>query len=158
MRWVGIYEGEFGSAAFHIHCLKDGPDEEPEEVQQAPEQPVKPLSRWWRRLTIAALIYVVFELGLLIFGADVVLTWQDNSDNEMMFTIDRSSNLREWSTIGSVERDVTTYTDVDVPAGIWYYRVWAVNNHGYRPSETVKAVIKEPIPDPVVEVKTQVNR
>jgi len=103
------------------------------------------------------LIISIVILAQSLLGADVVLTWTDNSDNEMMFTIDRSLNLREWDTIGHVDENTTTYTDLDVPAGIWYYRVWAVNNHGYRPSEMVKAVIKEPIPDPVTEVEGTVK-
>lgn len=58
------------------------------------------------------------------------LTWQDNSDNENGFKIERNSSI-----IATVKRDVTYYEDNSVTGGINYsYRVIAYNLAGDSPS------------------------
>jgi hypothetical protein len=67
----------------------------------------------------------------------VTLTWADRSSNESGFTVQRATN--SGFTAGlmtfSVGANVTTYTDVNVPASTrFYYRVFAFNlvgNSGY---------------------------
>ena len=57
---------------------------------------------------------------------DVVLAWQDNSDIENGFVVERSANGITFSTIATLEADVVTYTDVEITAGTDYqYRVYA---------------------------------
>jgi hypothetical protein len=62
----------------------------------------------------------------------VDLTWQDNSDNETQFRIERSTNGSDYSEIDSVGADVTSYNDTTVAENTTYwYRVRAYNSYGY---------------------------
>ena len=49
------------------------------------------------------------------------LTWQDNSDNETGFAIERSTDNVSWSQIDTVGANVTSYTDTTASAGVFYY-------------------------------------
>jgi fibronectin type 3 domain-containing protein len=62
-------------------------------------------------------------------ATDVTLTWQDNSDNETGFQIQRAtSSGGPWSVVGSVGANVTTYTDSGLsPSTTYYYEVAAFN-------------------------------
>jgi hypothetical protein len=63
------------------------------------------------------------------------LIWQDNSNNEFGFTIERSLNGATWTPIASVGPNVTTYTNIGLACNTTYfYRVRANNlggNSGY---------------------------
>jgi titin len=60
------------------------------------------------------------------------LTWQDNSDNETQFRIERSTNGSDYSEIDSVGADITSYSDTTVAENTTYwYRVRAYNSYGY---------------------------
>ncbi|WP_309020158.1 fibronectin type III domain-containing protein [Pelagicoccus sp. SDUM812003] len=60
------------------------------------------------------------------------LTWQDNSDNEVGFEIERSLDGVGYEVIGEVSADVQSYSDEGVIPGIPYsYRVRAYNEFGY---------------------------
>jgi hypothetical protein len=53
-------------------------------------------------------------------GTKVVLRWQDNSDNEQNFEVQRQATVTgqpagAWSTVGTVGADVRTYETTDVP-------------------------------------------
>ncbi len=54
----------------------------------------------------------------------IVLTWDDNSDNETGFVIEWNEN-GTWNTLLSVAADVTTYTHSDLSDGTYTYRVYA---------------------------------
>ncbi len=70
------------------------------------------------------------------------LTWQDNSDNENGFKIERNSSIIK--TLGS---DVTYYEDSSVTGGINYsYRVIAYNLAGDSPSGSINVEIPNTIP------------
>jgi len=58
--------------------------------------------------------------------------WQDNSDNETQFRIERSSNGNDYTKINSVGADITSYSDTTVAENTTYwYRVRAYNSYGY---------------------------
>ena len=59
-------------------------------------------------------------------------SWQDNSDNETQFRIERSSNGSDYTEIDSVGADITSYSDTTVAENTTYwYRVRAYNSYGY---------------------------
>ena len=65
--------------------------------------------------------------GIGISMTQIDLSWTDNSADEAAFYIERSpAGLNDWDEIGSVEADVTTYSDTEVVCGTTYdYRVRA---------------------------------
>lgn len=72
----------------------------------------------------------------LIFGyvlqAEVTLSWQDNSDNEDGFQVERSTNGVAYQLIASLPSDTTNFTDSDTQKGqLYFYRVRAYNAFGY---------------------------
>ncbi len=77
----------------------------------------------------------------------VLLTWQDNSDNETGFKIERSlSSTGGFSQIATVDPNVTTYLDTGLTSGTtYYYRVRAYNSSGDSPySNTAATAIPVP--------------
>ncbi len=73
-------------------------------------------------------------------GADVVLTWVDDSNKESKYIIERSTTENgTYTKAGEVGRDVITFTD-KAPAGAeLYYRVVAENGVGASaPSKATK--------------------
>lgn len=73
-------------------------------------------------------------IGLAIAGAlsTARLTWQDNSDSESGFSIERSSTSATagFSEIDTVAADTTQYDDTDLSAGTYWYRVRAFDAEG----------------------------
>jgi hypothetical protein len=66
-----------------------------------------------------------------LFGADLTLTWQDNSDNEDGFEIWRQQNGGEWLLIAATNADDATFTDGVIPIGTTLaYKVRAWNQFG----------------------------
>lgn len=59
------------------------------------------------------------------------LTWMDNSEDEAQFAVQRKSGSEDWSTVGSVPANMTSYHDAAVASGAAYvYRVVAVPQGG----------------------------
>lgn len=78
--------------------------------------------------------------GLSVY---TTLTWQDNSDNELHFVIERSIDGTNFTVIGQAAANATTYTDNDVEDDTkYYYRIKAVGD------------IKESVYTAIVEVTT----
>ncbi len=76
---------------------------------------------------LAAIMFTTTTL----FGADIVLTWQDNSDNEDGFEIWRQQSGGEWLLIAATKADDATFTDGVIPVGTTLsYRVRAWNQFG----------------------------
>ena len=66
-----------------------------------------------------------------LFGADLVLTWDDNSNNEDGFEVYRKQNQGEWLLIGATNSDDSQFVDHVVPVGTMLsYRVRAWNQFG----------------------------
>lgn len=63
-----------------------------------------------------------------ISTSQINLSWNDNSDNEVTFDIERSSDGNNFSLHDYVLADVTSYQDSGLAANsTWYYRVRATN-------------------------------
>jgi fibronectin type 3 domain-containing protein len=64
--------------------------------------------------------------------AHLTLAWQDNSNNEDDFAIERKSGTNgAYSQIASVAANVTSYLDNSVTRGVTYcYRVQAISSAG----------------------------
>jgi len=77
------------------------------------------------------LIILLSQISLL-FGGQFTLTWDDNSDNEDGFAIERSIDEGQtWEEIGRVGVNISTYIDTNVSPGYTYtYRVFAFNEFG----------------------------
>ena len=77
--------------------------------------------------TIATLLILTSTLH----AADLNLSWQDNSDNEDGFEIERKVGDGEFVFLNGTGPNENTYIDVDVPTGVMLtYRVRAVNQYG----------------------------
>lgn len=64
-------------------------------------------------------------------SGQVVLTWQDQSNNEEQFQIQRRRNTGEWADLKRIPANTARYVDKDVQDGVAYaYRVCAVNSMG----------------------------
>jgi titin len=84
---------------------------------------------------------VILAAGILLasaaptWGAQNVLTWQDNSTNEQNFNIERKAEAcagaAPFTPLTSVGVNVTTFIDLTVSEGVTYcYRVNASNTAG----------------------------
>ncbi len=80
---------------------------------------------------------------------NVVLNWNDNSENETGFRIERLVG-GVWTSLGSVDVNIKTFTDNSTACGYDYqYRVWAHNAAGdsFTPSSTASVSILPCPPD-----------
>ena len=65
-------------------------------------------------------------------STEIKLTWQDNSDSEEGFEIERKTEVEEWNLIKTVEADITEYTDSGLSTSTtYYYRIRSYNTKGY---------------------------
>jgi len=64
-----------------------------------------------------------------VTSTSITLNWQDNSDNEVGFQIQRATSSNgPWSVVGSTGANVTSYTDRGLnPSTMYYYQVDAFN-------------------------------
>ena len=66
-----------------------------------------------------------------ISTSQIDIRWRDQSTDEQSFSIERSTSGSSWQTIGSVQANVTIYSDTGLPpASTWHYRVRAYNSSG----------------------------
>jgi len=64
-------------------------------------------------------------------SSQIKLDWQDNSDNESQFAIERSPDANVWQPLAVVTANTTTHLDGNLtPGSTYFYRVKAVNNSG----------------------------
>lgn len=75
------------------------------------------------------------------------LTWQDNSNNEAGFKIERSYEGDIWTEIANLPKDRTSYSDPTVSSGTtYYYRICAFNSAGTGYSNTITVSTAAPPP------------
>jgi hypothetical protein len=91
-------------------------------------------SRCWFVALAAALLLLGAAFFTLAQAASATLTWQDNSSNEMGFSIERKSDpagcagVVPFAVLGSVGANIKTYVDVTIlDATPYCYRVQAWN-------------------------------
>jgi hypothetical protein len=84
------------------------------------------------------------ELKATVISKDQVdLTWKDNSTNETGFKIERKTDSGNFTEIGSIALDVTTFSDKTVDLNTNYtYRVYSFNQVGKSISYSNEVVIK----------------
>jgi hypothetical protein len=70
------------------------------------------------------------------------LTWQDASDDEDEFMIERKGETGAFTAVDSVPFDTTSYHDASVTPGTWIYRVGAMNDAGESWSDEVSVTIE----------------
>jgi len=82
-----------------------------------------------------------------ISQTQINLTWNDNSDNEAGFEIERKTSTGDYEKVNSVNADATTFEDADLTTGSTYvYRVRAYNSErtsGYSNQVTVSTEEEE---------------
>ncbi|MCK5848461.1 MAG: fibronectin type III domain-containing protein [Caldisericia bacterium] len=102
-----------------------------------------------------------------IYSNDIVLRWEDNSNDEEGFKIERRS-MRDgkFSIIQSTPSNMTTYRDTDLDSGMtYYYRVYAFNSGGSSfPSNTLEVKTRKQLdedppekPDDKIIIKLQIG-
>ena len=62
-----------------------------------------------------------------VTGTEVNLAWNDNSNNETGFRIERSSDGTNFTTVGTVAANQTTFTDLPAQGGQYTYRIRSFN-------------------------------
>ena len=84
-----------------------------------------------------------------ISSSEIKLTWDDESDNEDGFKIERKKSGGSYTQIATVGKNVTSYTNKGLEAGTrYYYRVMAYNKEGNSPySNEASAVTDEDVPE-----------
>lgn len=79
----------------------------------------------------------------------VDLTWQDNSDNEKGFKVERKQN-EDWDTIAVTNANVEFYSDTGLKPNTPYdYRVSAIGEDDEESEPVEDSATTDPIPDPV---------
>ncbi len=78
-------------------------------------------------------ICFVVLLGCEVSAATAALSWQDNSDNEAGFAIERKDGASgEFRVVATVGVDVESFLDTGLtPGGFYVYRVAAFNAFGF---------------------------
>ncbi len=110
-------------------------------------------STWWRPLSEMIPETLPIAPTNLIAVADtfsVDLSWDDNSDNELGFKIERKDDSLHipgpWTLVDSVGANVNTFTDTGlVPNTVYSYRVYAYNTAGNSASDSVETVTVVPV-------------
>jgi fibronectin type 3 domain-containing protein len=75
-----------------------------------------------------------------VLNSYIQLSWQDMSNNEESFVLERSTNGTTFAPLATLQPNVTNYTDRNlVPATAYYYRVRAVNKGGFAVSNVATA-------------------
>ncbi len=66
-----------------------------------------------------------------VSSSQTILTWKDNSDDESYFKVERKKGAGTYSTLATVSRNVTSYTDTELEKNTQYfYRVGAYEGSG----------------------------
>ena len=82
-------------------------------------------------------------------GKNIILTWNPATDIPDCSGIDYYVISRDGNQMGTTSSDTLTYTDINVPYGIYSYSVWAVDKVGHNSGPAIKndVVLSEPTND-----------
>lgn len=104
-------------------------------------QPSSTLNRtaWGKEQRRTTRIVRVVWLCLLALGLttglnaeELMLAWQDNSDNEFGFEVERSLDGSSFEVVATLDADVKAFSDTNVTPGLnYFYRVRAFNEFGF---------------------------
>ncbi len=81
-------------------------------------------------------------------SSTVVINWKDNSEDEVNFVIERSSDGSNFTVVAELAANTTSYTDTEglIPNTTYYYRLKAVNEEEVSDYSVVATVQTPPIP------------
>ncbi len=76
-----------------------------------------------------SLVFIVLSLSSFAISQarEVTLTWNDNSDNEAGFIIERSDNGETFALIAQTEANVSTYIDRTTKDDVDYASTWVAS-------------------------------
>jgi hypothetical protein len=84
------------------------------------------------------------NLAGTVGAGGVTMSWTDNSDNETGFAVFRYHNA-SITQVGTVDANVTTFTDTTPPTGMDYYIVRAINADGRSEGSNPISVKVDPV-------------
>lgn len=74
----------------------------------------------------AQLTAIATRVTVIVPGKDLVVSWDDNSTNELGFKVERSTDKgATWQVKGEVGANVTSWIDRGLAVGEYWYRVFA---------------------------------
>jgi hypothetical protein len=107
-----------------------------------------------RDFTLPATVEKPTNLGATanVTALEATLVWEDNSDNETGFSIERAEGNGSYSVIATLAPDVTTYTNTGLTKGSTYsYKVRASLNSAYSDYSNIATVtIDDTTPNPAL--------
>ncbi len=85
--------------------------------------------------------------AILVRNTVATLQWNDNSNNEAAFRIERAAAMGgPWATVGTAPDNVTAFTDNTlVPLTTYYYRVFAQNAQGSSAPSNIAMIQTTPV-------------
>ena len=103
------------------------------------------------------LIIIFLAVLANAYPASLDLSWQDNSDNESAFEIERSTDETVFSRIAVVPADTESYIDEGLTDGQeYFYRVRAVNQYGFTGyTNTASGIASGEVPSDPGQLQTQ---
>ena len=85
-----------------------------------------------------------------VSSSQIDLNWSDNSSDETNFSVERSlDGTSEWTEIGAVNADTTTFSNIDLPAGTEYYyrvRAYRSSDDTYSDYSNIAAATTQAVP------------
>ena len=91
--------------------------------------------------------------AVAISDTSIRLSWEDKSDNEVKFIIERKTGKADYFPVNIVGSNVTSYTDTGLnPDAVYYYRVMAHGSAGDSAysNEIMIAALSSPISSPLL--------
>jgi hypothetical protein len=87
------------------------------------------------------------ELDEVDSCSTIAIGWQDNSDNELGFYLNRKQAMHDWNEIASPIFDATSYVDTELLDGTkYFYQIFAWNNNGNSEFSNIDSVITQMCP------------
>lgn len=92
-----------------------------------------------------------FAFVFTFTGAELLVSWTDNSTNETGFSLERTATMpidpASWLVVASLPANAVSYSDRDLPAGVTYsYRLRAFNASGHSPYAGPASATVPPVP------------